>query len=132
MYIVRTVDVGFIQTKPMQDDETWLPCMTWDEVRELRDAGWQIGAHTHSHPNLSKLSLEDADGSKMRAELDLNVSILEEQLDIEIKDFAFTGVSYSAQAAREVRKRFRFGRLWIVGSEYQVDGETVRHAAQAP
>jgi peptidoglycan/xylan/chitin deacetylase (PgdA/CDA1 family) len=29
--------------------------MGWDEVRQLRDAGWEIGSHTSSHPKLSQI-----------------------------------------------------------------------------
>ena len=31
-------------------------------------------------------------------------------------------------AEQEVMKRYRFGRLWIVGSEYNAGGETIRYA----
>jgi hypothetical protein len=31
-------------------------------------------------------------------------------------------------AEREVKQRYRFGRLWIVGSEYEADGRTIRYA----
>jgi peptidoglycan/xylan/chitin deacetylase (PgdA/CDA1 family) len=30
--------------------------MDWDGVRALRDAGWEIGSHTCSHPHLTQLS----------------------------------------------------------------------------
>lgn len=33
--------------------------MSWDELRRLRDAGWEIASHTHSHPRLPELA--DAD-----------------------------------------------------------------------
>jgi peptidoglycan/xylan/chitin deacetylase (PgdA/CDA1 family) len=33
-----------------------LRCMTWDEVRQLADRGWEIGSHTCSHPHLTTLS----------------------------------------------------------------------------
>ena len=121
----------FIQTKPLvepQDASDTRRYATWDELAALRDAGWQIGAHTHSHPNLSKLSTEDPDGSRLREELDTNDALIEEHLGIKPKDFAFTGTSYSTQAAGEVQTRYRFGRLWIIGPEYQVDGEKVRYA----
>jgi peptidoglycan/xylan/chitin deacetylase (PgdA/CDA1 family) len=36
-----------------------LGCMSWDQLREVRDAGWEIGAHTCSHPFLTELG--DAD-----------------------------------------------------------------------
>lgn len=29
--------------------------MTWDQVRTLRDEGWEIGAHTRTHPRLTTL-----------------------------------------------------------------------------
>ena len=30
--------------------------MSWPEVERLRDAGWEIGSHTRSHPKLSDLA----------------------------------------------------------------------------
>ena len=38
--------------------EPELRCMTWDELGELGDAGWEIGSHTVSHPMLTRLSDE--------------------------------------------------------------------------
>ena len=29
--------------------------MTWDELTELRDAGWEIGSHTVTHPHLTEI-----------------------------------------------------------------------------
>lgn len=102
--------------------------MTWEELGELVAAGWHIGAHTHTHPNLSKLSLEDPTGEKLRAELVKNNELLEKYLGITPKDFAFTGTTWSSDAEREVMKFYRFGRLWIVGSEYHADGKKIRYA----
>jgi peptidoglycan/xylan/chitin deacetylase (PgdA/CDA1 family) len=39
--------------------ESELDCMTWDELRGLRDAGWEIGSHTRNHRDL--VSLPDAE-----------------------------------------------------------------------
>lgn len=38
--------------------------MTWDTVRELQDAGWEIGSHTCTHPRLTTL-----DDAHLEAEL---------------------------------------------------------------
>ena len=120
----------FVHTKPLVDPSPppRQPCMSWGELGELCSAGWPIGAHTHSHPNLSKLSFEDPDGLKVREEIELNNALLKKHLGITVKDFAFTGTSYSTQAANEIRKRYRFGRLWIKGTQYQVDGNPIRYA----
>ena len=125
----------FIYTSPY--DETYarplsLPHtaehMTWAEIDELRKAGWHIGAHTISHPNLSELSQEDPSGDILRTELDRCNQVIHENLGFTPTDFAFTGTSWSSMAEQEVMKRYRFGRLWIVGSEYQVDGKPMRYA----
>ena len=102
------------------------PHMTWDEIGELMEAGWYIGAHTVTHPNLSQLSLEDPTGEIIRTELDRCNELIKENLGFTPKDFAFTGTSWSSMAEQEVMKRYRFGRLWIIGSEYNADGKPIR------
>jgi peptidoglycan/xylan/chitin deacetylase (PgdA/CDA1 family) len=41
--------------------ESELACMSWDELRRLADAGWEIGSHTHTHPMLTALDGEALD-----------------------------------------------------------------------
>jgi peptidoglycan/xylan/chitin deacetylase (PgdA/CDA1 family) len=105
--------------------------MTWDELRHLLDAGWHIGAHTHTHPNLSALSVQDPSGRLVRAEMDRNDELLERHLGVKPKDFAFTGTTWSRAAEDEVRKRYRFGRLWIIGAMVEADGRPLRFAELA-
>ena len=123
----------FINTAPMVRSDDALrakfgPCMTWNEIGELMDARWHIGAHTVNHPNLSQLSLTDPDGSRLRGELAECDATIQRHLGVTPRDFAFTGTSFSSTARNEVAKRYRFGRLWIVGSIYQVDGRKIRYA----
>lgn len=33
-----------------------LKAMTWDQIGELAEYGWEIGSHTHTHPRLTQLS----------------------------------------------------------------------------
>jgi peptidoglycan/xylan/chitin deacetylase (PgdA/CDA1 family) len=42
-------------TGPQSDE--MLP-LDWDEIERLRNAGWEIGAHTLTHPTLTKVSPE--------------------------------------------------------------------------
>ena len=125
----------FVNTKPMEEmyakghplspDRQF---MTWDEIKTLLNGGWQIGAHTHTHPNLSELSENDPSGETISWEMETNENILMEELGLRPKDFAFTGTSWSSIAEQEVKKRYRYGRLWIVGSMYQADGKPIRYA----
>lgn len=52
--------------------EAELLCLSWDELRGLRDEGWEIGAHTCSHPRLTAVSDEqlarELAGSRERCE----------------------------------------------------------------
>lgn len=102
--------------------------LLWEEAAELAEAGWQIDAHTVNHPNLSELSQEDPTGELLRTELAQCDKTIERHLGITPQDFAFTGTSWSSIAEREVKARYRFGRLWIIGAEYQVDGHKTRYA----
>ena len=101
---------------------------TWEELGALREAGWHFGAHTVTHPDLSQLSREDPEGERFRAELEECDATLQRELGVTPRDFAFTGTSWSSVAERVVKERYRFGRLWIIGSEYNVDGQTMRYA----
>lgn len=46
--------------------------MSWDQLARLRDAGWEIGSHTQSHPHLTEIGDESLDaelqGSKRACE----------------------------------------------------------------
>lgn len=106
-------------------------CATWPQIAELKERGWTIGAHTHTHPNLSALSVEDPTGEKVRKEMDTNDAIIRANLGFTPEYFAFTGSrtgsTWSTAASEEAKKRYKLGRLWIIGSQAEVDGETIRH-----
>jgi peptidoglycan/xylan/chitin deacetylase (PgdA/CDA1 family) len=55
--------------------EEELACMSWDQLRALADAGWEIGAHTHSHPHLT-----DVDDARLAEELRRSRQVMEEQM----------------------------------------------------
>lgn len=44
--------------------ESEMLCMSWEELGQLADAGWEIGSHTKSHPRLTEL-----DDATLAAEL---------------------------------------------------------------
>ncbi|HET7485630.1 MAG TPA: polysaccharide deacetylase family protein [Solirubrobacterales bacterium] len=60
--------------------ETELECMSWDELRRLSAAGWEIGSHSRSHRDLTSLGdaeLEDElRGSREDCEAEIQQSCL--------------------------------------------------------
>ena len=125
----------FMYTKPYDNCytknlpwDTTAHHLTWDELRSLKDLGWTIGAHTISHPNLSDLSIEDPTGEQLRVELERSNQTIKDNLGFYPREFAFTGTSWSKAAEQEVKKHYRFGRLWIIGSSYTADGKDIRYA----
>ena len=125
----------FVNTEPMEEmysngsfNTDKRDYMTWEELRELADDGWTLGAHTHTHPNLSELATKDPSGELIRQELEKCDGILEQRLSVKPRYFAFTGTSWSSIAEQEVKKRYQLGRLWIIGAHYHADGESVRYA----
>jgi peptidoglycan/xylan/chitin deacetylase (PgdA/CDA1 family) len=39
--------------------ETRIPMLSWEQVKALHEAGWEVGSHTLNHPRLSRLSPSD-------------------------------------------------------------------------
>jgi len=102
--------------------------MTWEEIGELKQMGWHIGAHTVTHPDLSQLAKIDPDGDLFRREIVQSNDTLQTRLGVAPRDFAFTGTTWSRQAENIVKEHYRFGRLWIINRLYQTDEGTVRYA----
>jgi peptidoglycan/xylan/chitin deacetylase (PgdA/CDA1 family) len=58
--------------------------MSWDELRRLRDAGWEIASHTRSHPKLPELG--DAD---LHAELAESREVCSRELGATCRSIAY-------------------------------------------
>lgn len=62
------------QDSPHRDE---LHCLSWDELRGLMEHGWEIGAHSMTHPLLTRVDdatlAEELRGSKLRCEEMLGV-----------------------------------------------------------
>jgi peptidoglycan/xylan/chitin deacetylase (PgdA/CDA1 family) len=61
-----------------------MPPLSWDEVRELRAAGMEVGSHTWSHRNLARLSISEAEQDLRRSR-----EVLEERLGEPVRAIAY-------------------------------------------
>jgi peptidoglycan/xylan/chitin deacetylase (PgdA/CDA1 family) len=73
------------------------------QVRELSRAGFEIGAHTHAHPNMAKLELEKARQEVVRCK-----SLLEDTIGQKLRSFAYPfgkrNIHYNSETVSVVRE----------------------------
>jgi peptidoglycan/xylan/chitin deacetylase (PgdA/CDA1 family) len=60
------------------------PCLTWAEVRELRQVGIAFGSHTHTHPQLHDLS-PDA----IEQEITASKKLMEDEMSTAVESFGY-------------------------------------------
>jgi peptidoglycan/xylan/chitin deacetylase (PgdA/CDA1 family) len=91
--------------------------MTWQQVREMADAGIGIGSHTATHPNLALL-----DDGRVMEELSASRRMLEEKLQRPVTTFAYPFGTRSAYDARVVecvkRAGFRLAVSYRSGANW--------------
>jgi peptidoglycan/xylan/chitin deacetylase (PgdA/CDA1 family) len=75
-----------------------LECMPWDELRELRDRGWEVGSHTCSHPALSRL-----DDAGLRHELTRSREVCSAELGVPCAALAFPYGDHDERVVRAAR-----------------------------
>jgi peptidoglycan/xylan/chitin deacetylase (PgdA/CDA1 family) len=66
----------------------------WDEVRALRDAGMEIGAHSVTHPDLTSLGLED-----IRAQVAQSGATIAAELGAPVLSFCYPGGRFNDTVA---------------------------------
>ncbi len=99
--------------------------LTWDEMREMRDAGWHIGSHTVRHPRMS-WRLYDEDTAALRARLrdecEISRTAIERALGIPVRDFAFP-YGETTPAAREAVAAAGYTRAFTVRESLEWDDD---------
>lgn len=64
--------------------ERELTPMNWDQLRGLRDLGWEIGSHTHTHPRLTTLG-----DTELASEMATSREILAQEMGEECSTIAY-------------------------------------------
>ncbi len=105
-YAVKT-EVGrqWLAQKPAtwQDQDT-VNCrkfefLSWEEIQEMKTAGWEFGAHTLSHPHLTRLSRQE-----QFKEIEDSKKLLENKLNTPIKHFCYPYQDYNQETEDLVRQ----------------------------
>lgn len=78
------------------------PLCTWDQLSALVEAGWELGAHTHSHPDLRGLGDYETE-----REILFSRDELRRRLGCAIDGFAYPYGLFSPAAQRIVSENFR-------------------------
>jgi len=104
--------VGRLDTWDVNFANICFPHMDWEQLLELKDAGWEIGSHTLSHRDLTRLS-----ASEMERELLESKVLLESRLakSVNIVSYPF-GNTNSAVAAACIRAGYHIGV--VMGRRY--------------
>jgi peptidoglycan/xylan/chitin deacetylase (PgdA/CDA1 family)/glycosyltransferase involved in cell wall biosynthesis len=90
--ILRELDVPATVFVPTSYVETSHDFSSWEDLRALRDAGWTIGSHTHTHPRLgTRLYDEDerAHRERVRGEIERSFDLLARELGVHTRLFAY-------------------------------------------
>ena len=75
--------------------------LTWGEIREMRQCGIDFGAHTLTHPNLTRLSR-----SQITMEVYDSKAIIEDRLGVPVSFFAYPYGRYDQRSYEIVSQRF--------------------------
>ena len=87
------------------------PFLTWDHVRALLGAGWEIGAHTVTHPRLADVQEKEGDGAVLREVEEANEAFAE-QLGLVPAHFAYPSGSRNERTDELLSRYYRSLRLW--------------------
>lgn len=80
------------------------PMLSWSQIESLAQAGVEIGAHTRTHPNLTKLSFEQARSEIMGSKVEL-----EKRLGAPVHVFSYPFGEYTDRVQSLVQETGFFG-----------------------
>jgi len=109
--------------------------LNWEQIKQLSDQNWQIGAHTKTHPNLTTLSKEDMEDqiASCKTEIEKNIGKpvkffsypagkFDDTVISVVKDSGFSGAVTTVSGTKNNKNNpFELKRLRINGSD-SLDG----------
>jgi len=80
--------------------------LTWEQVIEMKKAGFDFGSHTLTHPHLTKISLKEA-----RKEIIESREILEDKIGEKVVSFCYPYGEYNSQIIEIVKEAGYLGAV---------------------
>jgi peptidoglycan/xylan/chitin deacetylase (PgdA/CDA1 family) len=77
------------------------PLLSWSQIREMSESGFEIGVHTATHPDLTTISVEGAEREITRSK-----SAIEDRLGIKAEVFAYPYGRFNSKVLELVRSQF--------------------------
>lgn len=94
--------------------------LSWGEIREMQGAGIDFGAHSCTHPDLTRLGAD-----RLESEVRDSKEIVEQELGRAVSSFAYPYGRYDRRVREVVRKHFAAAcsdRLGFVASDSDAFG----------
>ena len=87
------------------------PFITWDHAKALLAAGWEIGAHTATHPRLADIHAKEGDDGVLK-EVEGSNTVFAERLGFVPAHFAYPSGSRSEKTDALLARQYRSLRRW--------------------
>lgn len=98
--------------------------MSYDNLRELLHYGMEVGVHSYTHPNLTKIS-----SSSLEKEIKTSKEILEKELGAEVVSFAYPFGAFNQTIIKIIKnsgynfaRGIAHGKIHYVKDFYNLDG----------
>lgn len=88
--------------------------ITWRQVEALLQSGWEVGAHTLTHPRLTQLLAQEG-AEAVRGEIEKSNQMLRDRLGLEPIHFAYPSGDWNEEVEKIVAPYYRSLRLWRLG-----------------
>lgn len=77
------------------------PCLSWSQIHEMHEAGLEIGAHSVSHPDLTRLSPDLVESEATRSR-----QMIEDSIGAPVTSFAYPFGQYNTEVRAIVGRHF--------------------------
>lgn len=78
------------------------PLLSWSEIKEMHQGAIEFGAHTSSHPDLTKVPITEAEHEIIESK-----TRIRDHLGVSVHTFAYPYGKYNSRVKEVVRKHFR-------------------------